>query len=184
MKQMMVKRWFLVVCWAILGLSSEYTHADEALCVNGVPETSNSELFDSDDSGDILHIPTGLVFMRCAIGQTWNSTSCIGDATALTWQEALQLSVGYDYNDSQNWRLPNIKELSAITERACISPSINTASFPQTPSTDFWTSTPSVLDEQRAWVVGFFNGTSSLKAKDRSIFVRLVRTKLPNELPR
>lgn len=181
MKQLMVKRWLLVACWAALGITSEYAYANEAICISGIPETASNDVFESDDAGDILHIPTGLVFMRCAIGQTWQNGECTGQATAHTWQEALELSVGYDFNDSKNWRLPNIKELSVIIERSCISPSINAAAFPQTLDEDFWTSTPSVLDQQRAWVIGFFNGTSSLRAKDRSIYVRLVRTKRPNE---
>jgi hypothetical protein len=182
MRHLSLKRVILVACWAFLGLSSEVTFAqEEADCVNGIIETSNPELFQLDESGDVLHLPTGLVFMRCALGQTWDSTGCSGDADAMTWQEALQASVGYDFNNSQNWRLPNIKELTAITERACTNPSINVGVFPQTQVGDYWTSTPSAIDGERAWVVGFFNGTSSLKAKDRSIFVRLVRTKLPNE---
>ncbi|WP_352109440.1 DUF1566 domain-containing protein [Glaciecola sp. XM2] len=181
MKQFEVKRWFLVACWALLALMSEISYAQDAQCVNGVPETSNGDLFESDESGDILHLPTGLVFMRCAIGQVWDGTSCSGDARAMTWQEALQVSVAYDFEGSQNWRLPNIKELAVITERACVDPSLNTASFPQSPAGDFWTSTPSVRDPQRAWVVGFFNATTSLRAKDRSLFVRLVRTKLATE---
>jgi hypothetical protein len=181
MKQLMIKRWLLVICWAVLGITSEYTYANEAICISGIPATAGNDVFESDDASDILHIPTGLVFMRCAIGQTWQDGDCIGQATAHTWQEALELSVGYDLNDSKNWRLPNIKELSVIIERSCTSPSINTAAFPQTPDEDFWTSTPSVLDPQRAWVIGFLNGTSSLRAKDRSIYVRLVRTKQPSE---
>jgi hypothetical protein len=181
MKQLMVKRWLLVACWAVLGITSDYTQANEAICIDEIPETTGDDVFESDDASDILHIPTGLVFMRCAIGQTWQDGDCTGQATAYTWQEALELSVGYDFNDSKNWRLPNVKELSVIIERSCTSPSINTTAFPQTLDGDFWTSTPSVLDRQRAWVIGFSNGTSSLRAKDRSIYVRLVRTKLPNE---
>ena len=119
--------------------------------------------------------------MRCAIGQTWDGTNCTGDAQQLSWQQALQLAHGYSVENIQGWRLPNIKELATVTERQCVRPAINIDVFPDTPADDFWTSTPSVTDEQRAWVVAFFNSSNSIKDKDRFVFVRLVRTALAQE---
>lgn len=180
MKELMLKRWFLVGAWAVLAFMS-YEADAEALCVGGVPETTTSDVYEERSNGEIKHIPSDLIFMRCAIGQSFENDQCIGIASLFTWQQALQLSVGYQFNESKNWRLPNIKELGVIVERSCVRPSINEDAFPATPPDDFWTSTPSMQDPERAWSVAFFNGTSSLKAKDRSVNVRLVRTALPAE---
>ncbi len=174
------KRVFWVVCWAILAVVSQFVYA-ESTCPDGLENTIPDEDLVEYDGGEILHVPSNLVFMRCTIGQQWDGDTCIGDAEPYSWQQALALSVGYQFNEKNSWRLPNVKELAVIVERACVRPSISEDSFPKTPADDFWTSTPSMLDEQRAWSLTFTNGSSAIKAKDRDIFVRLVRTRLPNE---
>jgi len=155
--------------------------AAEQFCYSSVPETAAEDQFKKIDGGIAWHTVTNLMWMRCAIGQTWDGSDCLGEAQTYTWKEALQLSVGYEFLGSKNWRLPNLKELNSITEQACVRPSVDENVFSNTPSDDFWTSTPSGLDPTRAWVVAFFNSSTSIKQKDRSIYVRLVRTSLPEE---
>ncbi|MFC3121496.1 Lcl C-terminal domain-containing protein [Agaribacter flavus] len=176
----MFKRIFWVLCWAVLALVSQFVYA-ESSCPEGLESTTDSGVYVEYEGGEILHIPSNLVFMRCALGQQWIDGDCIGEAEPYTWQQALSLSLGYQFNEKNSWRLPNIKELSVIVERACVRPAINEDVFPQTAIDDFWTSTPSMLDEKRAWSIAFANGSSAIKAKDRSILVRLVRTRLPEE---
>jgi hypothetical protein len=176
-KHTLMKRCLLVSCWAILAFSSHFAEA-EALCNGEIPETTPIDDFIPAGDGEVLHAPSNLIFMRCAIGQRWENETCTGDAELFTWQQALTFSFAYEFNGMNNWRLPNVKELSTITERSCVRPSVNQEVFPMTPPDDFWTATPSVFDAQRAWSLGFFNGTSSIKAKDRSIHIRLVRTRL------
>jgi hypothetical protein len=86
-----------------------------------------------------------------------------------------------DFNNSTNWRLPNIKELNVITERACVRPSINDTIFPNTSPDDYWTSTPAILNNDSAWSVAFTNASNTQRLKSGSLFVRLTRTKLPSE---
>ena len=136
------------------------------------PETDFSEV----TSSPYLHDTTDLVWKRCAEGQTWDGTTCAGEAVKYTWQEALQLAQEASNEDLLGWRLPNVKELAAIAERQCVRPAVNSTLFPETPPDDFWTSTPSSDDPDRAWVVAFFNASHSIKEKDRYIYVRLVRT--------
>nr|WP_100656294.1 DUF1566 domain-containing protein [Alteromonas flava] len=150
-------------------------------CLSNSPETTPSAEFSELTTQQIKHSRTGLIWMRCAVGQTWDGNSCEGDALQLTWQQALQAAHGFEIENTQGWRVPNLKELATLTERRCVRPSINEQFFPDTPADDFWTSTPSVADPQRAWVVAFFNSSNSIKEKDRFVFVRLVRTALPNE---
>lgn len=180
MKKLMALRWLLVATWGVLALMS-YKSEAQSSCVDDVPTTSADEVFIDLPDGEVKHIASNLVYMRCSIGQVWSGGRCGGNAELFTWREALQKSTGYDFNNSSNWRLPNIKELSLIVERACVRPALNDRVFPDTPDDDYWTSSPSVQDPLRAWSIGFFNGTSSIRTKDSSMNIRLVRTALPGE---
>lgn len=170
---------FLVTACCMLAAQ---LHAQEAyFCYSTLPTTASEDEFLKLENGDLLHLRTNLVWMRCSIGQTFDGEDCLGEAQRMTWQQALETSVGYEHNDNRSWRLPNLKELSSITERACVRPAIDINAFDNTPADDFWTSTPSLLDPSRAWVVAFFNASNSIRQKDRSVFVRLVRNSLPSE---
>lgn len=168
---------------AIMGKAIAQTAQLPAICPAGIPETANDADFLLLPAGEILHISSNLVFMRCSIGQTWNGSTCTGEPSAHSWQQALQISQSTSFNNSLNWRLPNIKELSVIAERACVRPSINDTLFPNTSPDDYWTSTPSMLDENSAWAISFTNASNALKLKERSLFIRMVRTRLPSESP-
>lgn len=144
-------------------------------CLADGLETTPSANFSELTSGNVWHQTTDLVWQRCALGQTWTGTTCSGDAIQYTWQEALALAQQASDTDLLGWRLPNVKELATLTERDCVRPAINATLFPETPPDDFWTSTPSTSDPDRAWVVAFFNASHSIKEKDRFIYVRLVR---------
>ena len=162
-------------------VSNAQTIQAAATCPAGIPKTTDDDNFTVLASGEILHIQSNVVFMRCSIGQQWNGTTCVGEPTAYSWQQALLVSVESDFNNSTNWRLPNIKELNVITERACVRPSINDSIFPNTSPDDYWTSTPAMLNNTEAWSVAFTNASNTQRLKTASLFVRLARTKLPDE---
>lgn len=145
-------------------------------CLTGAPETSPEANFVQIASGEVLDSTSNLVWQRCALGQTFSGGTCSGEPNRYSWQEALVAAQQVNDADARGWRIPNIKELATLTERQCVRPAINTTAFPETPSDDFWTSTPSTTDPERAWVVAFFNSSHSIKDKDRFVFVRLVRT--------
>ena len=105
--------------------------------------------------------------MRCRIGQSYNTTtsSCDDKPQVMFWQDALKRAESirtneqdkfYQYAGITNWRLPNIKELNSIRERACVIPTLNTSIFPnalvkadsQTDGgfTYLWSSTPQTVD--------------------------------------
>lgn len=157
------------------------TSQSDATCPANLPETASSDDFSIQDEGEVLHIASGLVFMRCSIGQVWANNSCEGEPTAYTWQESLAISLESEYNDKRSWRLPNLKELSIITERACVRPAISDDIFPNTSPDEYWTSSPAILQGESAWAVSFTNASHAMRLKNRSLFVRLVRTKLDSE---
>lgn len=145
-------------------------------CLSDGLETTPNDNFEAVTTSTLLDTTTDLVWRRCAEGQTWDGSTCSGEAVKYTWQQALQLAQQASNDDLLGWRLPNVKELATLTERDCVRPAINSSLFPATPPDDFWTSTPSADDPDRSWVVAFFNASHSIKEKDRFIYVRLVRT--------
>ena len=105
---------------------------------------------------------TGLIWKRCSEGQVWSNTgvNCNGSAHKYTHEAALALAKATNTIQSiTGWRLPNVKELSSLVDRACISPSIDSAAFPNTVSAWYWTSTPSATNSAYAWDVSFENGS-------------------------
>ena len=150
--------------------------ATSQTCLPNFDPTLKIDEFVNNADGTATDASLGLVWMRCSLGQTWENETCSGDASELTWQQALQAAHGYKYAGQLGWRVPNMKELASLTERSCVRPAINELFFPNTSSDDYWTSTPSVIDPQRAWVIAFFNSSNSLKDKNLFVFTRLVRT--------
>ncbi|MGJ8680341.1 DUF1566 domain-containing protein [Paraglaciecola sp.] len=145
-------------------------------CLSDFDEEGQEEEYIDNGDGTATNATLGLTWMRCSLGQTWENETCTGDASELTWSQALQASHGFVYAGKSGWRVPNVKELASLTERSCVRPAINEIFFPNTPSDDFWTSTPSVIDPQRSWVIAFFNSSNSIKEKSLFVFTRLVRT--------
>lgn len=145
-------------------------------CLTDTVETTPDDIFTENTDGTVLHSETGLIWLRCAAGQTWDQTHCTGDANTFTWQEALAYAVEFDADLLEGWRLPNVKELASLTERNCVRPAINTTFFPDTPPDSFWSSTPSTNNPLNAWTVAFFNASHSEKEKHRAVYVRLVKT--------
>jgi len=126
---------------------------------------------------------TGLTWMRCSLGSTYTG-NCLYTPKKYTWQEAIDAAENYVYEGKDDWRLPNIKELSSITDKSNVNPAIDIAAFPTTvfndPNTDdesceqnnpldlndrsetclYWSSSPYVDDSTSAWGVNFANGTT------------------------
>ena len=145
-------------------------------CLPTFDTSAQTDEFVDNADGTVTDESLGLIWMRCSLGQTWVDETCTGDASELTWQQALQAAHGYEYAEQLGWRVPNMKELASLTERSCVRPAINELFFPNTSSDDYWTSTPSVIDPDRAWVIAFFNSSNSLKDKRLFVFTRLVKT--------
>ena len=164
----------MVAASTLLASASLSAFAQE--CLSDGLETTPNDNFEAVTTSTLLDTTTDLVWRRCSEGQTWDGSTCSGEAVKYTWKQALQLAQQASNEDLLGWRLPNVKELATLTERDCVRPAINSSLFPATPPDDFWTSTPSADDPDRAWVVAFFNASHSIKEKDRFIYVRLVRT--------
>ncbi len=120
---------------------------------------------------------TGLMWMRCSLGQTGNDCSG-GSAAAYNWQQALEAANTYNFAGYNDWRLPNMKELDSIVELKCVYPAINLTVFPNTLSVFnafYWSSSPYAYYSSQAPGINFHEGLSGSYSKASSRYVRLVR---------
>ncbi|EGA72107.1 hypothetical protein VISI1226_04864 [Vibrio sinaloensis DSM 21326] len=109
-------------------------------CSIDIAKTAPNIRYVFNDNGTVKDKVTGLTWMRCPLGQTWNSaqSTCTGEADGMFWQSAL--SAAQDINTSATnplhqfagvakWRLPNIKEVYSLSEFACYTPALNSKAF-------------------------------------------------------
>lgn len=119
-----------------------------------IPATTPTSAFNDNGDGTLTDTRTGLMWMKCPLGQS-GSDCATGSANTYTWDQALQAPNGFSYAGYSDWRVPNIKELRSIIEEQCFDPAINLAIFPATPSTYFWSSSPNAGNSSYAWFVDF-----------------------------
>lgn len=143
--------------------------------VNNLALTTPSSDFQPDDRGVVTHNKTGLMWMRCSIGQTWDGKTCSGSVDNYTWQQALQVAEEHNFAGYSDWRLPNKNELASILENNCEQPAINLDIFPGTKAAYYWSSTPFAAFANMAWSVHFNNSFVYYEFKSGPIHVRLVR---------
>jgi hypothetical protein len=164
--------------WANPGVGA--VAAGQSCDVGTYPLSTPTERFTDNGDGTVTDHGSNLMWMLCAVGQTWTKATCNGAATALTWQGALDAAQAINKRGNlffNDWRLPQVPELAGIAERQCKNPRINLTVFPGTPSAAFWTATsrPSATVEAFAFVLGF--GADGIKyvSKEETHDVRLVR---------
>ena len=93
-----------------------------------------------------------------------NTQAYVARVNAATWCGA---------ND---WRMPTIEELRSIVSDDRVNPAIDTASFPNTVSWSFWSSSPKASNSNSAWVLNFGYGRDDDYSKNFKRRVRLVRS--------
>lgn len=140
-----------------------------------VPEATPSETFFDFGDGTVLHRRTQLVWMRCALGQSWTGTDCSNEADLLDWPAALQAADQAADAGRTDWRLPNRNELASIVETRCHGPTINGQIFPATPVQGFWTSSPAIGLNDAAWMLDFDEGALVAQPTSSGGALRLVR---------
>ncbi|MBI5559069.1 MAG: DUF1566 domain-containing protein [Deltaproteobacteria bacterium] len=79
------------------------------------------------------------------------------------------------FGGHDDWRLPTVKELSSLLVNSGISPAIDTAYFPGTVSSYYWSSTTGAYYADGAWFVHFYNGYVLNDDMSSSYYARAVR---------
>ena len=156
------------------------------------------------DNGDgtVTDPETGLQWMRCSLGQTWNGVNCAGEAQRYRWDEAIaaasELNQRGGYAGNCDWRVPTIEELNTLVY--CSSgdpggfpfvgkretsgckgkyqqPTIDLEAFPNTEPSYFWSGSPGAGFSNYALVVHFSGGSANFSVNRSSSYrVRLVRS--------
>lgn len=152
-------------------------------CSTNVPNPSLSSQYVINADDTVSDLSTGLVWKRCIEGRkTIDAAFPCGDGTSQlkTWQQALTLvqELNQDlggFAQVVTWRLPNIKELTSITEFACKDPAINLNAFPNSETLGYWSSTTQKGTPTNAWYVrSDFGGVSNNDKTSQRFYVRLV----------
>jgi len=139
-----------------------------------------TERFSDNGDGTVTDKNSGLMWMRCALGQAWTGGSCEGEAEAFEWSATESAATTVNKQGEQffnDWRVPGLRDLAMIVERACQDPRINLTVFPNTAPTFFWTSSQRQVDEEtRAYALSFGPEGVELHEKTLPHQLRLVRT--------
>lgn len=144
-------------------------------CKQSITATTPDIGFNAKSDGTVVHKPTGLMWMRCSLGQTWDGKTCNGTAGTYSWGAALQAAKRAAFAGYTDWRLPNKNELESILEAKCGAPAINEKIFPATPPVYFWTSSPFAGLDNAAWNIDLGYGAVNASVKTGLLNVRLVR---------
>lgn len=163
----------------LVGLLYANISSADQFCELAVSESTGSHEFIVHEDGTVTHKETGLMWMQCSLGQTWNNGACDGDPTLMNWPDALSAAGAENFANHNDWRLPNLKELFSIIENQCYYPTINLTVFPNTPDANpgasYWSSTPAYPFGGAANFVSFYIGSTSQPQLDSLYSVRLVR---------
>jgi hypothetical protein len=180
-----------VVVAVLVAVASGAAQAQACFNAQVAPTTPTAD-FDVRADGTAIHLPTGLMWMRCSLGQVWNGTTCTGSILSLpVWGNALQTirSINAGTSDADgdgapgfagqtDWRMPNIKELVSITEACRRGPALNNVVFPNAPAgSNHWSSSTPHAIASVAWYWDSQAGLVSFTSKESTAFrvVRLVR---------
>jgi hypothetical protein len=111
--------------------------------------------------GTVTDPKTGLTWQRKLVkdGHTWAQAKAYCSSLAL---------------EGPGWRLPSLKDVKTLVDRN-FEPAIDPNAFPDTPPTNFWTSTPSKDRADVAWALDFELGSSSDEKVNQTFLVRCVR---------
>ncbi|MCP4699493.1 MAG: DUF1566 domain-containing protein, partial [Gammaproteobacteria bacterium] len=153
------------------------------------------------DNGTALDTETGLMWMRCALGQTWDGQTCRGEGKRMVWEMAKRQRLNFAGHD--DWGIPTIEELRTLVycsngkpayfslgkhadsepiDLGCAgepdkdhnSPTVVQKVFPVSPLR-VWSSSPNAYDSGGGWHVVFKYGFANGYNESSSLRVRLVR---------
>jgi len=96
------------------------------------------------------------------------------ESVSKTWKSAIDYCENLTLGSYEDWRLPNINELTSLVDDSKSNPSIDTV-FQYTASNLYWSSTTYARDSLNAWLVDFSNGYQYNVSKYYNFYVRCVR---------
>ena len=67
----------------------------------------------------VIDIRSGVEWLRCSVGQTWNGETCTGEIVKLNHDDIEKAIVIANEQLGGNWRLPSLAELEGIVCYEC-----------------------------------------------------------------
>jgi hypothetical protein len=134
------------------------------------------------DNGDetVTDKKTGLMWKQCPEGSS-GSGCTTGNMGKYTYKGAIEhADKKITFANHSDWRLPNIKELASLLAHDRRDPAINRNLFPNTPGSDFWSSSPDASSDTNysySWKLNFGYGNNDHRYRYNKYYVRLVRGK-------
>lgn len=129
----------------------------------------------SADGQEVADKATGLVWRRCVEGMQWDGTTCAGQAMRMSFEKARVQAQAAAASSKLAWRVPARDELLGLLDRKPGTSPAPSSTFPQSPASPFWSSTPYTSDGQRAVYVHMSNASDYNDYRSSQFFVRLVR---------
>jgi hypothetical protein len=148
------------------------------ICEPAKDASTPTARFKSGAAGTVADRQTGLLWMRCAMGQQWNGSDCAGPPRAYPWAAAFDAATALNsrggYGGHTDWRVPTLAELASLVEHRCYDPAINLELFPSSPITGFWSADPHASPDH-AMMIHFKYGRQYMGNKNQYWALRLVR---------
>ncbi len=129
--------------------------------VRGERKQTTGHLIINDD-GTVTDTGTGLM---------WQQSTDM----EMNWSNALEHCENFSLGGYTDWRLPNLKELSAILDLSRRNPAIDGKAFPDTLPANYWSSTTFFKNPEYAWNMNFETGYDNYNEKSYNRYVRAVR---------
>ena len=121
----------------------------------------------------------GIAYIREDITEpTWvdeyNMLEWQGATSRMSFYSAQELTM---YNDTDDWRLPTLRELLSLVDRAALNRAlVDRATHLPIEADIYWTSTPYIHQQNSFWCVSFKDGQVLPKTTDLKNYVILART--------
>ena len=106
----------------------------------------------------VIDIRSGVEWLRCSIGQTWDGNTCTGKIVKLNHDDINQAIKLANEQLGGNWRLPSLAELEGIVCHDCEGVKIDEAAFPNTSAEPYWTNEQNPYATRHYYTVNFFTG--------------------------
>jgi hypothetical protein len=125
----------------------------------------NSAQYMETETDTVTDTVTGLMWQKAVAPGTFTQAQAVAFCPTLTLA---------GHND---WRLPSLVELVSLVDygQSLPNPTIDPTSFPSTPATRFWSSSPVAGSPSAAWAVYFFYGSVNTYVVSFMTNVRCVR---------
>ena len=157
------KAWYVNFGYGILYSSG--TKSSTSLMTACVRGNSNTPSFSDNDNGTITELKTGFVWQK------------EDDNTLRNWETSLAYCENLSLGGKNDWRLPNIKELSFLLHSTNTNPAIDSSFFPNTNiDNKYYTSTHDKEHNWNAWYVDFSTAHANKQTKTGSLYTRCVRS--------